>query len=124
MPFWTLPQRRAISVVLATAILLLAWRAWRSPATVPDPLPDVAPLQDQLADRLDPNTADLAALSMLPRLGEKHAAAIVEFREEYQRLHPGHRAFDRPEDLALVRGIGIATVHNLAPYLRFDDSKP
>lgn len=56
------------------------------------------------------NTASVDQLQLLPRVGPTVAARIVEHREQ-------HGAFQAPEDLLLVRGIGEATLERLEPYV-------
>lgn len=60
--------------------------------------------------KVNVNTADVAQLSLLPRVGPSVAQRIVEFRKE-------NGPFKRPEDLMLVRGIGEKTFELLKPYL-------
>ena len=56
------------------------------------------------ADRVDINTADAAAIdAALVNVGRAKAEAIVAYRKE-------HGAFKSAEQLALVKGIGLATV--------------
>ena len=45
------------------------------------------------------NTADLSALCALPGIGEALAGRVIAYREE-------HGAFERPEDIMNVSGIG------------------
>ncbi len=56
--------------------------------------------------RIDLNTADAAALSALPGIGESKAEAIVAFRRE-------HGPFASPEDIMLVPGIKSGTYEKL-----------
>lgn len=56
------------------------------------------------------NTADLAQLSLLPRVGPSVAQRILDFRKE-------NGPFKSPEDLMLVQGIGEKTFQLLRPYL-------
>ena len=59
--------------------------------------------------RIDPNTAPLAVLETLPRIGPAMASRIIEVRP-----------FADLDDLdRRVRGIGPATRTALAPHLRF-----
>jgi DNA uptake protein ComE-like DNA-binding protein len=76
-------------------------------------------MADQLLMRLDPNTASTAELAAIPSLGEKRAAAIVEFREKWEKEHPGQLAFVRIGDLYQIKGVGPATGELLGEYLRF-----
>jgi competence protein ComEA len=56
------------------------------------------------------NSADVASLSLLPRVGPAVAQRIVEHREQNGK-------FQKKEDLLLVRGIGDATFELIAPYV-------
>ena len=63
--------------------------------------------------KIDPNTAPVTLLTILPALGPARAAAIVEERAA--------RPFESPEDLERrVKGIGPATLERIRPYLRFE----
>jgi competence protein ComEA len=55
------------------------------------------------------NTATVAELAYLPRLGNKVAARIVEHRKE--------KPFARPEELMEVKGIGEKLFVTLKPYV-------
>jgi len=56
------------------------------------------------ADRVNLNTADAATIDrVLLNIGASKAQAIVAYRKE-------HGAFKSPEQLALVKGIGLKTV--------------
>ena len=56
------------------------------------------------------NTASVSELVQLPRVGEKTAARIVEYRSE-------HGPFQRPEELLLVQGISDAKFREMRPYV-------
>ena len=56
------------------------------------------------------NTADAAQLALLPRVGEKAAARIIEYRTE-------HGPFKKASELMQVKGIGAKTFENLSPYI-------
>lgn len=58
-----------------------------------------APVEPDSAGLVNINTADLSALCALPGIGESLAGRIIAYREE-------HGAFDRPEDIMNVSGIG------------------
>ncbi|HEX8916421.1 MAG TPA: helix-hairpin-helix domain-containing protein, partial [Humisphaera sp.] len=116
---FTAPQRRALLVVIAVVLCVLAWRLVRDRADVPDPQPPRALRADQLESRLDPNSAPWEELVALPQLGEKRARAIVEYRDERAKRRPGQPAFTQPIDLVVVKGIGLSMVENLTPHLRF-----
>ncbi|HEV7300378.1 MAG TPA: helix-hairpin-helix domain-containing protein [Tepidisphaeraceae bacterium] len=120
LPF-TLRQRRAVLGIFSLVSIYLIFLSIRDRRYVPDPLPAESSLASQLADRIDPNTADIATLSALPGLGEKRAAVIIAFREKVQQREPGTTVFNSPYDLLKVRGIGIAMLANLQPYLIFPE---
>jgi len=56
------------------------------------------------------NTADAAALSLLPGVGPSTAGRIIEFRTENGK-------FESPADLMLVRGIGERTFERMEPFV-------
>jgi competence ComEA-like helix-hairpin-helix protein len=59
------------------------------------------------------NTADVAQLSLLPRVGAKVAQRIIDYRKE-------HGAFKSTTDLMQVKGIGDKAYSRLSPYLTVD----
>ena len=56
------------------------------------------------------NSANVAQLALLPRVGPSVAQRIIDFREE-------NGDFKSAEDLMLVSGIGEKTFERLAPYV-------
>ena len=56
------------------------------------------------------NTADAAQLSLLPRVGEKAAQRIIEYRTE-------HGPFKKAADLMQVKGVGAKTFELMSPYI-------
>ncbi len=56
------------------------------------------------------NQATAAQIVLLPRVGEKAAERIVEYRKE-------HGSFSRPEELMEVKGIGEKLFLVLKPYV-------
>ena len=115
---WSPHQRPAVLCLCVALLGLLAVQLWRQPVTVPDP-PGDGPRAPELATRLDPNLADADALSALPGLGEAKARAIVDYRTTYVARHAGRPAFRSARDLLPIKGVGVATVQNLEPYLTF-----
>jgi hypothetical protein len=115
----TLPQRRALLFLLSILFIILAARLACNPTFVSNPQPERPPRFDQLADRLDPNTADVNDLIALPTLGEKRAEAIVEFREKQRARGRPEPIFHTAEDLLAIKGFGPATVDTMRPYLTF-----
>jgi hypothetical protein len=89
------------------------------PTYVSDPPPFEPARAAELADRIDPNTADIPTLAALPMIGMKRAQDIVEYREQCLAAHPNELAFRQPRDLMNVHGIGEATVESLGEYLLF-----
>jgi hypothetical protein len=116
---WTLPQRRALLVLLVALFAFLVARYAFNPAYVSDPQPERPARADELADRIDPNTADWAMLAALPGIGERRARDIVAYREDARRNAPGGVVFARKEDLLRIKGIGFAMVEAIEPYLTF-----
>jgi len=121
---WTASQRGVLIALLACLVLYLGIRFILNPLYVSDPQPSRPPRYDELADRIDPNTADWQTLAALPALGEKRAKTIVEHREAYTKRNPGRFAFVEPEDLMDVRGIGPSMLATLRPYLLFPATQP
>jgi competence ComEA-like helix-hairpin-helix protein len=120
---WSASQR----VVLVGFVLLLAgflaFRLYGDRQYVPRPQRGDGARAAEVLDRVDPNVADLATLSLLPGLGEKRAREIVGYREEFGRTRPNEVAFERREDLLKVNGIGVSMVENLSPYLVFPTTR-
>jgi DNA uptake protein ComE-like DNA-binding protein len=116
---WTLSQRRGLVALLTIIVVILAIRLAMNPLTIGQNPPASGPAADQLADRIDPNTASAAELAAIPSLGEVRAGEIVEYRQRFLADHPGELAFAKPPDLERVPGIGTATSEMLEPYLIF-----
>ena len=116
---WTLPQRRALLLLLAALLVFLAVRYALNPVYVSNPQPERPGRSDELADRIDPNTADWPTLAALPGIGEKRAREIVAYREEAAARSPGGVDFAQKEDLLRIKGIGSAMLEAIAPYLTF-----
>ena len=104
--------RAGVGAALALLVLHAAnvWGEWRAPA---GERIDAA----QIGLRFDPNTASAAELALLPRIGEKIAQNIIEFRASAAE----RPAFRSPADLDRVPRIGPATIELLRPYLRFPE---
>jgi len=115
-------HRRAICILLAALILYLGLRLMRDRTFIDDPQPIRALRQHELADRIDPNVADLPTLSALPGLGDKRAADIIAYRDAAARRDPSRPPFAKLEDLLRIRGIGYSMMLQLAPHLRFPES--
>lgn len=120
---WTLPQRRSLLLLLACLTAGFGVRYACTPVYVTDPQPARPSRYDELADRIDPNTADVPSLAALPTLGNKRAETIVAFRDAHARKRPGEPAFKRLEDLAQIKGIGPATLDALQSFLVFPEPR-
>ena len=116
---WTPSQRTVLIALLGCLLIYLIVRLILNPAYVSDPQPTRPARYDDLADKIDPNTADWQTLAALPGLGEKRAKTIVEYRESFTKQDSGRVAFEEPEDLMLVRGIGPSMLATMRPYLLF-----
>ena len=113
---WTARQRRMLLAAVVPLLLALSVALLVEPADLPDPA-RAGDRAAELSTRLDPNTADAAALSALPGLGEARARAIIDYRTAHAR--PGRPAFTTARDLLPIHGIGVSTVANLEPSLTF-----
>ena len=59
------------------------------------------------------NTADIAQLSLLPRVGQKAAQRIVDYRT-------AHGPFKKATDLMQVKGFGSKSFERLSTYIVLD----
>jgi hypothetical protein len=121
---WSLPQRRALVLLLAVLLVCLAIRFSLDRSYVSDPQPPEGSRAAELASRIDPNSAGWQTLSAIPTLGPKRAKDIVAFRDRLRATDPARVVFRGPTDLLQVRGIGAATMENLRPYLLFPSDGP
>jgi len=117
---WTRRQRVAVVLLCGLIVSVAMGRYAFNRAYISDPQPLHPLKENDLADRIDPKTADAATLSALPLIGDKRAEDIVKYRERFMASHPGRRAFEKPVDLLLIHGVGQATINQLSPYLIFD----
>ncbi|HEV2294047.1 MAG TPA: helix-hairpin-helix domain-containing protein [Tepidisphaeraceae bacterium] len=94
---WTGSQRGVLVTLLGGLLIYLIIRLVLNPLYVSDPQPVRPSRYDELADKIDPNTADWQTLAALPGLGEKRARTIIQYREAFTKEHPDHHAFEEPE---------------------------
>ncbi|MCF7972390.1 MAG: helix-hairpin-helix domain-containing protein [Phycisphaerae bacterium] len=71
-----------------------------------------------LVAKINPNTASLGELLILPGIGTTRAEAIVAYRD----MHFPKPAFTCIEDLYHVHGLGPALVRDMAPWLCLEDT--
>jgi competence protein ComEA len=95
------PMIRYRNLTAITAVVALVFALCALPAVAAD------------AGVVNVNTADAAALQLLPRIGPAVATRILEYRE-------ANGDFKSKEDLMLVRGIGEATFEQLVPYVALE----
>lgn len=81
-----------------------------APTTAPAATTGMPASGAAMAYPLNLNTASVADLDSLPRIGPATAAAIVQWRD-------ANGGFNAVEDLLKVRGIGTATLEALRPYV-------
>jgi competence protein ComEA len=111
-----------VLAVVSMAAMFLLFERFHETTVIPDP-PASGARAGEITGKLDPNTATAADLSAIPTLGEKRAAEIVTYRDEFLHRHPGTVVFKSPNDLLGIKGIGVGTVHNMEPYLVFPETK-
>lgn len=92
--------RRTAALVAALLVAL---------ATVP-PATFAADSTTRMTGVVNLNTADLEQLQLLPGVGEKRAAAILELRKS-------KGSFKQIEELVEVKGVGDAMLERLRPHL-------
>ena len=120
------PQRGVAARRCWSCLLVyLAVRYACNPAYVSDPQPADPPRYDELADRIDPNTADWQTLAALPRHRREAGAGHRRVpRAIARREHPAQRrvrAAGRPA--ARSRASAPRCVETLRPYLHVPDDR-
>ena len=63
------------------------------------------------ASKVNLNTATVEELTTLPKIGEKTAQLIINYRKEKGRINS-------PEDLLNIKGIGEKTLARIKPYIQ------
>ncbi len=77
-------------------------------------VPALQSAEPEAQETVELNTATAAELQTLPRIGERTAERIIEYRREHGR-------FEKIEDLMNIRGIGERTFLRLRPLIRVDE---
>jgi len=106
------PGFSMVMTLLAGLLVIAGWMAWQRTVVVEDV--GASTLAEKSADwpdmRLNLNTATAAELALLPGIGPLRAEAIVIDREI-------NGPFQNVADVTRVKGIGRATLNQMAPYL-------
>ena len=89
--------KRILAILVMSFILCAAFFSSPGGATGPEGTP-----------KIDINKASVEELVQLPRIGQKMAERIVEYRQE-------HGPFKTVEDLKAVKGIGDKVLEQLKP---------
>lgn len=98
-------MRKSHLIVLSTILILaLTNTVFADEPAQPNAAPTV------VAGTVNINTADVAQLSLLPRVGVKAAQRVVDYRRDYGN-------FKKTSDLMQVKGFGDKSFERLAPYV-------
>lgn len=105
-------KREGILCILAGILLVLVCVTALADAPEPSAVVVSQPSDPSVltAGSVDLNTASKETLKLLPKIGEKAATAIVEYRERYE-------GFESVEELAEVDGITVELMEELRTYL-------
>jgi competence ComEA-like helix-hairpin-helix protein len=96
-------QRKVLIGIALVGVLLGNPAAW---SESPQGSPQEGTSQGSKGSKVNINTADAATLAKLPGVGEKNAAAIIEYRTK-------NGSFKVIDDLKLVPGMSELTVERL-----------
>ncbi len=75
----------------------------------------------QLANRINPNTANWSQLALLPGIGPQTSQKIIAYRQSRKRADSNGIAFECINDLQKVKSIGPKTAMKCKEYLIFDN---
>jgi competence protein ComEA len=88
-------MKKLIPALLLSATFLFSV----SPLVLAQPVADKAKMEQMKMQKININTASLEELTILPGVGSKKAAAIIEYREQVGK-------FTSLEQIAEVKGVG------------------
>ena len=97
---------RKSHLIVLSAILIISMSAAGMAA-------DTQPTQAAPTGVVNINSADVAQLAFLPRVGVKAAQRIIDYRKE-------HGSFKKTSDLMQVKGFGEKSFERLAAYVTVD----
>lgn len=112
------PPRRSLPPLLTVCAVAFLWILLHRPGrmvSLDDQLPLDPYAQAEGTLGVNPNSASVGELQLLPGVGASLAERIVAYRS----AHGGAEAFSRPEDLLAIKGIGPATLREFRLYLTF-----
>lgn len=113
---WALLGLTGLFLCLLLVLFLRDRAAMEAPAFVETRLSVPAEEARPDPEPVNLNTADRAALTALPGIGEELAARIVEYREE-------HGPFETVEEITEVSGIGQGKLAALEGLVTVEDSE-
>jgi len=106
---WTRADLAAVLSLLFVGAIWLGIESSRQRLIFSDHPPAQPDRVSAASELIDPNTASIASLVRLRSIGPTLAGAIVEYRNRDESS-----PFRTASDLAEIRGIGPATVRNIA----------
>ena len=113
---FTSRQLKCLSVLCATAIVMGTYLFVRSHTIPSEQTPPFSVFIGENDQKftgvlvVDPNTAPVDSLELLPGVGRVLADRIVEFRQHYR--------FNREIDITEVKGVGPKLYERIKPYLK------
>ena len=97
-------MRKSLNIIMALVLMTLSVASYAA---------DAESSSSSSQQVVNINTADISQLALLPRVGEKAAQRIVDYRKE-------HGPFRKATDLMQVKGIGAKTFERMAPYIALE----
>lgn len=117
-------HRRDALIAVLTAFAICCAFLWERRPSGAGGGRDPAAVAGTVRIGVDPNHAPWFEIALLPRIGERLAKRVVAYRRAEEARPGGRRpVFQRPGDLARVRGIGVKTVRRIGPFLRLPPAR-